>query len=81
MKKKVLGILAILFFVILTTSAFAQSSAPSDEGTRPRSGLRYGARHDVQPRPRSAGQGQGAYGPGMMGGQGQGQGQTLTGPA
>ena len=65
MKKKVLGTLTVLFFVILTTAAFAQSSAPSDEGTRTGPGMMY-----VQ----GQGQGQDAYGPGMMGGQGQGQG-------
>ena len=65
MKKKILGMLAILFFVVLTTSAFAQITAPSDEGTRAGPGMMY---------QQSQGQGQDAYGPGMMGGQGQGQG-------
>lgn len=65
MKKKVLAIFAILFLLVLATSAFAQSSAPSDEGTRAGPGMMY---------QQSQGQGQDAYGPGMMGGQGQGQG-------
>jgi len=49
--------LTILFFVVLTTAALAQSSAPSDDGTRPGPGTMYS-------------QGQGAYGPGMMYGYG-----------
>ena len=54
MKKKVLALLTILFFVILTSAAFAQSSAPSDQETRPGPG--YGS---------SAGPGGGyGYGPG-----------------
>ena len=65
MKKKVLAIFAILFLLVVTTSAFAQSSALSDEGTRAGPGTMY---------QQSQGQGQDAYGPGMMGGQGQGQG-------
>ena len=63
MKKKVLALLTILFFVILTSAAFAQSSAPSDQETRPGPG--YGS---------SAGPGGGygygpgyGMGPGMMG--------------
>ena len=63
MKKKVLALLTILFFVILTSAAFAQSSAPSDQQTRPGPG--YGS---------SAGPGGGygygpgyGMGPGMMG--------------
>ena len=63
MKKKVLGTLTVLFFVILTTAAFAQSTAPSDEGTRAGPGMMYS---------QSQGQGQDAYGPGMMGGYGAG---------
>ena len=35
MRKKGLALLTILFFVILTSAAFAQSSAPSDQQTRP----------------------------------------------
>jgi hypothetical protein len=75
MKKKVLGMLTVLFFVILTTAAFAQSSAPGDQGTRPGpgystgSGMMYG-----QGQSQGQGQDQSVYGPGMMGGQGQGQG-------
>ena len=65
MKKKVLGMLTVLFFVILTTAAFAQSSAPSDEGIRAGPGMMYS-------QSQGQGQGQDAYGPGMMGGQGQG---------
>ena len=63
MKKKVLALLAILFFVILTIPTFAQSAAPSDQETRPGPG--YGS---------SAGPGGGygygpgyGMGPGMMG--------------
>ena len=41
MKKKVLALLTILFFVILTSAAFAQSPAPSDQQTRPGPG--YGS--------------------------------------
>jgi len=73
MKKKNVGLLAILFFVVLTTAALAQSTAPSDEGSRPSSGMMYGQSQDP-------GQGQNSYGPGMMGGQGQGQGQNTYGP-
>lgn len=74
MKKKILGMLTVLFFVILTTAAFAQSSAPSEKGTRAGPGMMY-----VQGQ--GQGQGQDAYGPGMMGGQGQGQGgQGTYGP-
>ena len=42
MKKKNLGLLAILFFVVLTTAALAQTTAPSDEGSRPGPGMMYG---------------------------------------
>ena len=41
MKKKVLAIFAILFLLVVTTSAFAQSSALSDEGTRAGPGTMY----------------------------------------
>jgi putative membrane protein len=62
MKKKVLALLTILFFVILTSAAFAQSSAPSDQETRPGPG--YGS---------SAGPGGGyGYGPGYGMGPGYG---------
>lgn len=63
MKKKVLAIFAILFLLVVTTSAFAQSSALSDEGTRAGPGTMY---------QQSQGQGQDAYGPGMMYGYGAG---------
>jgi hypothetical protein len=62
MKRKVLAIFAILLLLVLTTSAFAQSS-PSDEGTRAGPGMMY---------QQSQGQGQDAYGPGMMYGYGVG---------
>ena len=66
MKKKILALLTILFFVIVTTSVFAQSSAPSDEETRPGPG--YGS---------SAGPGGGyGYGPGS----GYGMGPGMMGP-
>jgi hypothetical protein len=77
MKKKNLGLLAILFFVVLTTAALAQITAPSDEGTRPGPGMMYSQSQGPGP---GQGQGQDAYGPGMMGGQGQGQGQGTYGP-
>ena len=67
MKKKVLAIFAILFLLVLTTSAFAQSSAPSDEGTRAGPGMMY-----QQSQGQGQGQGQGTYGPGMMYGYGAG---------
>jgi uncharacterized membrane protein len=63
-QKKILALLTILFFVTLTTSVFAQSSAPSDEGTRPGPGY-------------SAGPGGGyGYGPGS----GYGMGPGMMGP-
>lgn len=78
MKKKILALLTILFFVILTSSVFAQSLAPSDEETRPGPG--YGG---------SAGPGGGygyepgygyGRGPGMMGpGYGPGTGPGMMG--
>ena len=71
MKKKNVGLLAILFFVVLTTAALAQSTAPSDEESRPGSGMMYG---------QSQGQSQNGYGPGMMNDQGRGQGQGTYGP-
>ena len=64
MKKKFLAILAIFFLVIVTTSAFAQPSAPSDQGARPGPG--YGAGPD---------EGYG-YGPGY----GYGMGPWMMGP-
>ena len=42
MRKKGLALLTILFFVILFTSAFAQSSAPADQGTPPGPGYGMG---------------------------------------
>jgi uncharacterized membrane protein len=77
MKKKVLALLTIWFFVILITSAFAQSSAPNDQETRPGPG--YGS---------SAGPGGGygygpgyGMGPGMMGpGYGPGTGPGMMAP-
>ena len=60
MKKKVLAIVAILFLVVLTTSAFAQSAAPGDQGTQPGPGYGTGP---------GGGYGYG-MGPGMMGGLG-----------
>ena len=72
MKKKVLAIVTILFFVVLTTSAFAQSAAPSDQETRPGpgygtsvgpgGGYGYGPGYGMGPGMMGPG-----YGPGMMG--------------
>ncbi len=78
MKKKFLGMLPLLFFVVLTTAAFAQSSAPGDQENRPGQGYvagpgMMGSQGQVQ------GQ-QGTYGPGMMHGQGQGQQSQGQGP-
>lgn len=42
MKQKLTAMLAILLLVLLTTSAFAQSSAPSDQGTQPGPGYGMG---------------------------------------
>ena len=42
MKKKVLPILAILFSVVLSTAAFAQTQAPGDQGTQPGPGYGMG---------------------------------------
>jgi hypothetical protein len=64
MKKKVLAIFAILFLMALTASAFAQPSAPGDQGTRPGPG--YGT---------GPGEGYG-YGPGY----GYGMGPEMMGP-
>ena len=81
MKKKVLAILTVLFFVILTTSTFAQSSAPSDEGTRPGPGYGSGAGpgggHGYGPG-YGYGMGPGMMGPGWSGGYGMGPG--MMGP-
>ena len=74
MKKKVLAIVTILFLVVLTTSAFAQSPAPGDQtqpgpgyGTGPGGGYGYGY-----------GMGPGMMGPGRGGGYGMGPG--MLGP-
>ena len=75
MKKKVLAIVAILFLVVLTTSAFAQSAAPGDQGTQPGPGYGTGP---------GGGYGYGyGMGPGMMGpgwGGGYGMGPGMMGP-
>ncbi len=77
MKKKVLALLTVLFFVILTTSAFAQSSAPGDEGSRPGPGYGMGPGGGYGYGP---GSGYG-MGPGMMGpGYGPGTGPGMMGP-
>ena len=72
MNKKVLALLAILFFVILTIPTFAQSAAPSDQETRPGpgygssagpgGGYGYGPGYGMGPGMMGPG-----YGPGMMG--------------
>ena len=73
MKKKVLGILAILFFMILTTAAFAQSSVPSDQEARPGQGYSMGPGMMYgQGQGPGQGQSQDAYGPSMMYGYGVG---------
>ena len=76
MKKKVLPIFAILLSVVLTTAVFAQSSVPSEEGTRPGPGYGMG--------PGGYGYGPGygyGMGPGMMGpGYGYGMGPRMMGP-
>ena len=59
MKKKVWAILTVLFFVIVTTSAFAQVPPPSDQATPPGPG--YGM---------ESGGGTGPYGPGNRYGMG-----------
>lgn len=77
MKKKILGMLTLLFFVVLTNAALAQTTAPSDEGARAGPGMMYSQSQGQSPgqgQEQRQGQGQDAYGPGMMGGQGQGQG-------
>ncbi len=77
MKKKILALLTILFFVIVTTSVFAQSSAPSHQETRPGPG--YGSSAGPEG---GYGYGPGSgygMGPGMMGpgyGYGPGEGQS-----
>ena len=83
MKKKILGMLTILFFVVLTTAALAQSTAPSDQGNRAGPGMMYGQSQGQvlgQGQGQSQGQSQDGYGPGMMNGQGRGQGQGTYGP-
>ena len=76
MKKKIFGMLTILFFVVLTTAALAQITAPSDEGTRPGPGMMYSQSQGPGP-----GQGQDAYGPGMMVAKAKGRVKALTGLA
>jgi hypothetical protein len=92
MKKKVLPIVAILFSVVLTTAAFAQSSAPSDQGTQPGpgygmgpgGGYGYGPGYGYGMGPWMMGPGWGGgygMGPGMMGpGYGYGMGPWMMGP-
>ena len=84
MKKKVLAIVTILFLVVLTTSAFAQSAAPGDQtqpgpgyGTGPGGGYGYG----MGPGMMGPGWGGGyGMGPGMMGpGYGYGMGPGMMG--
>lgn len=89
MKKKILPIFAILFAVLLTTAAFGQSSAPSEEGTRPGpgygmgpGGYGYGPGYGYGVGPGMMGPGYGyGMGPGMMGpGYGYGMGPWMMGP-
>jgi hypothetical protein len=76
MKRKVLAIFAILFLVVLTTSAFAQSSAPGDQGTQPGPGYGMGGGYGYGP---GYGYGMGPWmGPGWHGGYGMGPG--MMGP-
>jgi len=92
MKKKASAIFAILFSVILTTAALGQSSAPSEEGTRPGpgygmghgGGYGYGPGYGYGMGPGMMGPGWGGgygMGPGMMGsGYGYGMGPWMMGP-
>jgi uncharacterized membrane protein len=87
-KKKMLASLTILFFVIVTTSVFAQSSAPSNQETRPGPGYgmgpggehAYGPGSGYRMGPGMTGPEYGyGMGPGMMGpgyGYGPGEGQS-----
>ena len=75
MKNKISAIFAILFLVLLTTSAFAQSSAPSQEGTRPGPGYGMGSGGGYGYGPGYGyGMGPGMMGPGWGGGYGMGPG-------
>lgn len=77
MKRKVLALVTISFFLIVTTSVFAQSSAPSEQGERPGPGYGYGPGEGYGP-----GYGYG-MGPWMMGpgwGGGYGMGPWMMGP-
>jgi hypothetical protein len=79
MKRKVLAIFAILFLVVLTTSAFAQSSAPGDQGTQPGPGYGVGPGGGYGYGPGYGyGMGPGMMGPGWGGGYGMGPG--MMGP-
>lgn len=93
MKKKISAIFAILFLVVWTTFVFAQSSAPSEEGTRPGPGYGMGSGHGpgygygMPPWMMGPGGWHGGYGmgPGMMGpgygpGYGYGMGPLMMGP-
>jgi hypothetical protein len=80
MRKKVFPILSILFSFVLTTAVFAQSSTPSEEGTRPGPGygMGPGGGHGYGP---GYGYGMGPWmmmGPGWHGGYGMGPG--MMGP-
>ena len=76
MKKKVLAIVTLLFLVVLTTFAFAQSAAPGDRtqpgpGYGPGPGGGYGYGYGMGPGMMGPGYGPGygyGMGPGMMGG-------------
>jgi uncharacterized membrane protein len=79
MKKKVLALLTILFFVILTSAAFAQLSAPSDQETRPGPGYGMGPGGGYGYGPGYGyGMGPGMMEPGWRGGYGMGPG--MMGP-
>ena len=92
MKKKVLALLTILFFVILTIPTFAQSAEPGDQQNRPGpgygssagpgGGYGYGPGYGMGPGMMGPGYGPGyGWGPGMMGpgyGYGPSEGPTLT---
>ena len=80
MKKKILAIFAIFFLMVLTTSAFAQSSAPGDQGTRPGPGYGMGPEEGmVMDRDRGYGMGPGMMGPGYGPGYGYGMGPGMMG--
>ena len=80
MKKKVLPILAILFSVVLSTAAFAQTPAPGDQGTQPGPGYGMGPGGGYGYGP-GYGYGMGPWmmGPGWHGGYGMGPG-MMYGP-